>query len=89
VLLIVPQVAPPQPVPDTVQLTAAFAVPATEAANCCENPTATETLVGVTTTATGASTVSVAFELVAVPIRLLTTTENSVPLSEVVVAGVA
>ena len=31
---IVPQVAPLQPVPDTVQITAVFDVPVTEAANC-------------------------------------------------------
>jgi hypothetical protein len=31
---IVPQVAPLQPVPDAVQVTAVFDVPVTEAANC-------------------------------------------------------
>ena len=51
---IVPQVAPLQPVPDSVQVTAVFDVPVTEAANCCVVPTVVDTLAGVTaTTITG------------------------------------
>lgn len=48
---IVPHVAPLQPVPDAVQVTAVFDVPVTEAANCCVAPIVVDALPGVTATA--------------------------------------
>jgi hypothetical protein len=49
---IVPQVDPLQPVPDTVQVTAPFDVPVTEATNCCLAPAVIDAVVGVTVTTT-------------------------------------
>jgi hypothetical protein len=59
-LFIVPQVAPLQLVPDTVQATAVFEVPVTEAANCCVNPAATDVLAGETVTTTAGTMVTLA-----------------------------
>ena len=49
---IVPQEVLLQPVPDTVQVTAVFDVPVTEAANCWLAPALVDTVVGVTLTST-------------------------------------
>jgi hypothetical protein len=59
-LFIVPQVAPLQLVPDTVQVTAVFEVPVTEAANCFVDPTATEVLAGETVRTTVGTMVTLA-----------------------------
>jgi hypothetical protein len=59
-LFIVPQVAPLQPVPDTVQVTAVFEVPVTEAANCCVDPAASDVLGGETVTTTVGTMVTLA-----------------------------
>ena len=48
------KLVPLQPVPDTVQVTAVFDVPVTEAANCCVAPTVVDAVGGVTATATTA-----------------------------------
>src|SRR5579862_4870952 len=58
----VPHADPVQPVPLTLQLSAVFVLPVTVARNCCWPPTATCALVGVTLTATGAMTVTVAVD---------------------------
>jgi len=51
-LLMVPQAAPLQPVPDTLHATVVLDVPATVALNCCVLPAGRDTLVGVTLTDT-------------------------------------
>jgi hypothetical protein len=48
--LIVPQAVPLQLVPDSVQATAVFDAPVTDAVNCCVDPAVTDTSVGVTMT---------------------------------------
>ena len=50
---IVPQSAPPQPKPVTLQTTAVLLVPVTAALNCCCAPVLSWTLAGDTATATG------------------------------------
>jgi hypothetical protein len=80
---IVPHAGPSQPTPVTVQVTAVFDVPVTFPRNCWALPTVIVALFGLTVIATGvAVTVRVAALLVALPRLLLTTTVNSVPLSE-------
>jgi hypothetical protein len=56
----VPQVAPPQPGPEIVQVTALLAVPVTVAMNCCWAPDTTLTEEGDTETATASTIVTVA-----------------------------
>jgi hypothetical protein len=58
--LIVPQAVPLQLVPDTVQATAVFEVPVTEATNCWVAPAVTDTLAGVTLMTTAAKIVRLA-----------------------------
>lgn len=48
----VPQAAPLQPAPETIQATAVFDVPVTAALNCCVVPGGTDAFVGVTETRT-------------------------------------
>jgi hypothetical protein len=50
---IVPQAAPVQPLPATLQVTAVLVVPRTVAANCCLPPTITCAVAGATATETG------------------------------------
>ena len=56
----VPQAAPAQPVPVTLQVTAVFVVPVTVSVNCCVPPARTVTVVGLTVTETTARMVTVA-----------------------------
>jgi len=56
----VPQVAPLQPAPERLQVTAVLVVPVTVAVNCCCAPVTTLAAVGETETATGAAIVTVA-----------------------------
>ena len=55
-----PQVAPAQPVPETLQFTAVFVVPVTVAVNCCLLPVSKLGANGETETAIGSTTVTVA-----------------------------
>jgi hypothetical protein len=55
-----PQVAPAQPVPETLQFTAVFVVPVTVAVNCCLLPVSKLGAKGETETAIGSTTVTVA-----------------------------
>ena len=59
-MVIVPHVAPLQPVPEMLQVTARFVVPVTVAVNCCCAPVTTLAEPGETETATGGTTVTVA-----------------------------
>ena len=61
------------------------------AANCCVRPLAIDGFAGVTAidTSVAAVTVSVAVLLVVLPATLVTVTSNAVPLSVLVIAGVA
>jgi hypothetical protein len=56
----VPQVAPEQPAPLRLHVTAVFDVPVTVAENCCVFPVITCAVDGETVTATGGRTVTIA-----------------------------
>jgi len=75
----VPQAAPLQPGPLTLQVTALFELPVTVAVNCRIALTATVVLFGDTVIATAprAATLRVAAWLVVLPVRLVMTTVNS------------
>ena len=56
----IPHVAPLQPDPDTLQVTAVFAVPVTDASNCCVPPAGSVSSGGVTLTTTTGTIVTFA-----------------------------
>jgi hypothetical protein len=86
---IVPHVAPVQPAPVTVQVAAIFEAPVTFAKNCRALPTVTVALFGFTVMARGvALTVRMAVLLATLPVELLATTLNWLPLSGVAEAVV-
>lgn len=69
-----PQAGPVQLVPDTLQVTAVFDVPTTDAVNCCVAPVVRETLVGVIVTTVAGTTVTSAVADLVGSTTLVTTT---------------
>jgi hypothetical protein len=88
--LIVPHVAPLQPAPLTLHVTAVFELPVTVVVNCWLAAAATVALFGDTATviAVPAATLRVPALLIAFPTLLVTTAVNSARSSEIVVGGV-
>jgi hypothetical protein len=72
--LTVPHAAELQPAPCSVQVTAVFDVPTTDARSCCVAPITTDVLVGVTVTTTTGTMVTLAEAVLLGSAMLLATT---------------